>query len=264
MPALSISRNYINGYAGWACIKLVLIQIGYKIQNGYRSFIMDVKKKNDDGALSGPLKLDYRKTFKVGFAFAIILLFWQAYDFVIPLLLENAYGLSNAMRGFIMGLDNLLSLFMLPLFGRISDKSSGRLTKRFGKRTPFIVFGTIAAALLMVFIPIAAQGQLIKSTDERAKYEALFNDDAFMQERLEAFYDSAVKGDSKKYCDLDYLKRNGHTDDAKSFFTSIRYDSKLVSSGGFMGLGNKTYTYGGEAVSAEDAAVAVILKGNND
>ena len=58
-----------------------------------------------------PLKLDYPQTFKVGFAFAIIMLFWTAYDFVVPLLLEHAYGLPNALRGLIMGLDNLLSLW---------------------------------------------------------------------------------------------------------------------------------------------------------
>ncbi|MDY2683580.1 MAG: MFS transporter, partial [Eubacteriales bacterium] len=99
------------------------------------------------------LKLDYPQTFKVGFAFAIIMLFWSAYDFVVPLLLEHAYGLSNAMRGFIMGLDNLLSLFMLPLFGKISDKANGKLVKKWGRRTPFIVIGTIASVVLMVFVP---------------------------------------------------------------------------------------------------------------
>ena len=56
------------------------------------------------------LKLDYKKTIKVGFAFAIIMIFWTAYDFVVPYLLDRAFGLSNAMRGLVMGLDNLLSL----------------------------------------------------------------------------------------------------------------------------------------------------------
>ncbi|MBR2433791.1 MAG: hypothetical protein IKB21_04245, partial [Clostridia bacterium] len=73
------------------------------------------------------LKLDYGQTFKVGIAFAGIILFWNAYDFVIPLLLEHAYGLPNALRGLIMGLDNLLALFMLPLFGKISDNAKGKL-----------------------------------------------------------------------------------------------------------------------------------------
>ena len=55
------------------------------------------------------LKLNYPQTIKVGFAFAIIMIFWTMYDFVVPLLLENAFGLSNTLRGLIMGLDNLLS-----------------------------------------------------------------------------------------------------------------------------------------------------------
>ena len=78
------------------------------------------------------MKLDYKKTIKVGFAFAIIMIFWAAYDFVVPLLLERAFGLSNTLRGLIMGLDNLLSLFLLPIFGKISDRSKSR----FGRRTP--------------------------------------------------------------------------------------------------------------------------------
>src|SRR5574344_1642527 len=102
------------------------------------------------------MKLDYKKTLKVGTAFAIIMVFWTAYDYVIPLLLENAYGLSNSMRGLIMGLDNLLSLFLLPLFGKLSDKT----VTKFGKRTPYIVIGTLASVLLMIFVPVSANNQL--------------------------------------------------------------------------------------------------------
>lgn len=130
------------------------------------------------------LKLDYPQTFKVGFAFAIIMLFWSAYDFVVPLLLEHAYGLSNAMRGFIMGLDNLLSLFMLPLFGKISDKANGKLVKKWGRRTPFIVIGTIASVVLMVFVPIATMKQQEKGMAKKAEIEAQRNDDDFMNELL--------------------------------------------------------------------------------
>lgn len=102
------------------------------------------------------MKLDYKKTIKVGFAFAIITIFWSAYDFVVPLLLERAFGLSNALRGLIMGLDNLLSLFLLPIFGKLSDKTKSK----FGRRTPFIVLGTIATVVLMVFVPLSANAQL--------------------------------------------------------------------------------------------------------
>ncbi len=72
------------------------------------------------------MKLNYWRTLKVGLAFAVIQVFWVAYDYVIPLLLENTFGLSNSLRGLIMGADNLLSLFLLPIFGKISDKTNTR------------------------------------------------------------------------------------------------------------------------------------------
>ncbi|MCQ2603010.1 MAG: MFS transporter, partial [Clostridia bacterium] len=112
-----------------------------------------------------PLKLNYGITFKVGFAFAIVQIFWTAYDFVIPLLLEEAYGLPSWARGLIMGLDNLLALFMLPLFGKLSDNATGKLAKKWGRRTPFIVIGTICAALLMIFVPVATLGQQKAATE---------------------------------------------------------------------------------------------------
>ncbi|MFA5449853.1 MAG: MFS transporter, partial [Clostridia bacterium] len=102
------------------------------------------------------MKLNYAKTLKVGTAFAIVMVFWTAYDYVVPLLLENTFGLSNSMRGLVMGLDNLLSLFLLPLFGKLSDKTKSK----YGKRTPFIVIGTLLSVVLMVFVPISANKQL--------------------------------------------------------------------------------------------------------
>lgn len=134
------------------------------------------------------LKLNYKKTSRVGLAFAIIILFWNTYDFVIPLLIENAFGLSNAARGAVMGLDNLLSLFMLPWFGKLSDKSKNKR----GRRTPFIVIGTISAVILMVFIPITAQKQLTEANAERAYYQNLFdNDQNFREEQFASWYDLA-------------------------------------------------------------------------
>lgn len=125
---------------------------------------MKVKKSKPvkDGSV---LSLNYPKTIKVGLAFAIIMVFWSAYDFVIPLLLENAYGLSNSMRGLIMGLDNLLALFMLPLFGKISDKTK----TKWGRRTPYIVLGTIVSVLLMIFVPVTANSSLKEGMALREK-----------------------------------------------------------------------------------------------
>ena len=89
------------------------------------------------------MKLDYKKTIFVGFAFFLICAFWQAYDNTIPLILTNKFGLSQGASGVIMALDNILALFMLPLFGAISDKCRHKL----GRRTPFILYGTIIAAV---------------------------------------------------------------------------------------------------------------------
>lgn len=212
------------------------------------------------------LKLDYPQTFKVGFAFAIIMLFWTAYDFVVPLLLEHAYGLSNAMRGFIMGLDNLLSLFMLPLFGKISDKANGKLVKKWGRRTPFIVIGTIASVVLMVFVPIATMKQQEKGMAKKAEIEAQRNDDAFMSDLLGRWYDDAVAGKtgSANYCDLDYLKQNKIDGKAidRDAFISIRFDSKLKAKSGFLGLGGTTYTYDGVEIETKKEDGKVVLVGN--
>lgn len=195
-----------------------------------------------------PLKLDYPQTFKVGFAFAIIMLFWTAYDFVVPLLLEHAYGLPSWARGIIMGLDNLLSLFMLPLFGKLSDNAHGKLVKKWGRRTPFIVIGTVCAVVLMVFVPVATLKQQAKAQELTSQIESQLNDDSFMQPLLEEWYDNAVAGKegSANYCDLTYLGNNKIT---REQFVALRYDSKMTSKKAVLNmLGATTYYYDGEVV----------------
>ena len=213
--------------------------------------IVDEGSGTEDGEPKKPLKLDYAQTFKVGFAFAIIMIFWTAYDFVVPLLLEHAYGLSNTVRGLIMGLDNLLSLFMLPLFGKISDNAKGKLVKKWGRRTPFIVIGTIASVILMVFVPVSTLGQQEKAMDIENGYLAQLDEDAFMEERLTAFWE---KGGN--YADRDYMAMN---DIDKEQFLAIRYDGKFTATKAFLGmLGATTYKYDGVEVSL-DAAVPADL-----
>ena len=92
------------------------------------------------------MKLNYKRTFLVGFAFLSISAFWQMYDTVIPLILRDTYHLGDGPAGIIMSLDNIVALFLLPLFGALSDKV--------GRRIPFIIGGTITAVLLMMVIPI--------------------------------------------------------------------------------------------------------------
>ena len=102
------------------------------------------------------MKLNYKRTIYVGFAFFLILAFWQAYDSIIPLILTNKFGMSQFWSGAIMALDNILALFLLPLFGTLSDKCK----RKSGRRTPFIRAGTIAAIVLLVALSFADMAQL--------------------------------------------------------------------------------------------------------
>ena len=102
------------------------------------------------------MKLNYKRTILVGFAFFLISAFWQAYDATIPVILTNKYGMSQTWSGVIMALDNILALFMLPMFGALSDKCKGKS----GKRTPFITFGTILAAVALIGLSFVDNLQL--------------------------------------------------------------------------------------------------------
>ncbi len=97
------------------------------------------------------MKLNYKRTFFIGLAFLSICAFWQMYDSVVPLILEETFGLKETIVGAIMSIDNILAVFLLPLLGTLSDKVDTRL----GKRTPFILGGTIVAVALMMLLPVA-------------------------------------------------------------------------------------------------------------
>ena len=103
------------------------------------------------------MKLNYKRTLCVGFAFFLISAFWQAYDSIIPKILTDKFGMSQASSGSIMALDNVLALFMLPLFGALSDKCK---KNRLGRRTPFILTGTILACIFMLVLTVTDAMQL--------------------------------------------------------------------------------------------------------
>ena len=96
------------------------------------------------------LKLNNKRTILVGLAFLSICAFWQMYNSVIPKILTYTFHLDETYSGIIMAADNVLALFLLPLFGAISDKSRSRM----GRRMPFILCGTGCAVLLMMLLPI--------------------------------------------------------------------------------------------------------------
>ena len=102
------------------------------------------------------MKLNYKRTILVGFAFFLISAFWQAYDAIVPLALTNHFGLPQLLSGIVMSVDNVLAVFMLPIFGALSDK----IMTRFGKRTPFILIGTIAAVIAFISLALIDTIQL--------------------------------------------------------------------------------------------------------
>lgn len=116
------------------------------------------------------LKLNYKRTFLIGFAFFGILLLWQVYDswcptFLTDIFANNMYGMTSAQLkasdpekilnvqwivGIIMACDNLAALILLPLFGNLSDKTNTKI----GKRMPYILIGTFVSAAAFPFIPL--------------------------------------------------------------------------------------------------------------
>ena len=106
------------------------------------------------------LKLNYKRTLIIGFAFFSILMVWQGYNAYCPLYLKTLlYGIlveKNAIEytefivGAIMALDNVLALFMLPIFGKLSDKTK----TKYGKRMPFIIIGMAATIIAFPFMAL--------------------------------------------------------------------------------------------------------------
>lgn len=104
------------------------------------------------------LQLNVKRTMFIGLAFFTILMLWQVYNhysslFLEDLLIEKYGGESTDYAyiiGAIMAADNLFGLFMLPLFGNLSDKTNSK----YGKRMPYIFVGTILAAIIFPFVPV--------------------------------------------------------------------------------------------------------------
>lgn len=125
------------------------------------------------------MKLNYKRTILVGFAFFLISAFWQAYDATIALTLTNKFGMDQFWSGVVMALDNILALFLLPLFGALSDKHKGKG----GRRTPFVRLGTIIAAVALVGLGFIDNMQLkqiqpVSAVDDPAALEVIYDTQA--------------------------------------------------------------------------------------
>lgn len=100
------------------------------------------------------MKLNNKRTVLVGLAFLSICAFWQMYDNVVPLILTNTFHLNETFSGAIMAVDNILALFLLPYFGKLSDTTETKI----GKRMPYILVGTVSAVLLLNLLPAFDNG----------------------------------------------------------------------------------------------------------
>lgn len=179
------------------------------------------------------MKLNYKKVIFVGFAFFLILAFWQAYDAIVPLMLVNKFGLNQTVSGVIMALDNVLAVFMLPLFGSLSDRTKSK----YGKRTPYIVLGTIVA--ICAFIGLSFMDNL-QLNNLNAKLNGTHYQEMLWEENMEVSngeYNSFTnQGVVKNYSLHDYAAQinfNKNYDEltdtekeaAKSWYLSVDYDT---------------------------------------
>lgn len=110
------------------------------------------------------MKLDWKKTFLIGFGFLGIMVIWQLYNAFVPLFLQagrpgftssltvRGFGLNATTTGAIMGIDNLAAIFILPVIGYWSD----RIKTPIGRRYPFIITAAPLAAIAFILLPLAA------------------------------------------------------------------------------------------------------------
>ena len=140
-------------------MKKIIIYVNINVYN-----ILARQRKAKD------VKLNYKRTVLVGLAFLTIQAVWQLYNTEIPIMLEKMIGdlLVEAGKGAyvsgevvtdfpintvvnaIMSVDNVMAVFLLPILGRVSDNTN----TRFGKRTPYIAVGVLAAAIALPFVPL--------------------------------------------------------------------------------------------------------------
>ena len=192
------------------------------------------------------MKLNYKKTFYVGLAFLLISLFWRTSDLFIAKILVDKFGLNQLVAGVVMSLDNVLALFLIPLFGALSDKKKSKK----GRRTPYIIVGTIIAAFAFLTLTFTDNYQQAKIESETTivdeyndfydnnldfnytdwqnlrdgiivQWQGLLNAGTIDQNAYDSFYEEIIDGndatDATSVDDLDYVK--DHREGMNEIFT---------------------------------------------
>ena len=191
------------------------------------------------------MKLNSKRTILVGFAFFLICAFWQIYDVTIAMTLTSKFGLSQTASGVVMALDNILALFMLPLFGGISD----RCKSKSGRRTPFIRTGTILAVAFLMLLSFADNAQL-KNIERYSKVD----DPATMEMIYDEQKDTLLhtpEGVEYKLADL-YTREE---------FSQLKTDSKTTELNSF-GREVEVNLYTRHVVPARQACAAAVTAKN--
>lgn len=167
------------------------------------------------------MKLNYKRTIFVGFAFLLICAFWQAYDSIIPKILTDKFGLSQTVSGVIMALDNVFALFLLPIFGMLSDRTK----TKYGKRTPFIVIGTVLAIIFLVGLSVPDAMQRSNIDDIIGAEGEAYTDslDVLWSENPEILVDGAKVRlqDAINEADFKAIPAEGETEAEKDAFTKF-------------------------------------------
>lgn len=98
------------------------------------------------------MKFDKRNVALASLVFGWISIFWNVYDQLIQSINTYSFALEPYESGWILAIDNIVGLFVLPLFGHFSD----RCKSRFGKRTPYIYVGTAISLIGLCLVGVFA------------------------------------------------------------------------------------------------------------
>ncbi len=99
------------------------------------------------------VEFKYSRIFLLGFGFFGISIIWALYNAYIPIFLQDTFHMNRTITGFIMTIDNLFAVLLLPFLGALSDMTRTRL----GRRKPYILLGAPSAALMFALIPVARE-----------------------------------------------------------------------------------------------------------
>ncbi|MBQ9782250.1 MAG: MFS transporter, partial [Clostridia bacterium] len=153
------------------------------------------------------------------------------------MMLVNKFGLNQTLSGIIMALDNVLALVLLPVFGALSDKTK----TKYGKRTPYIVIGTILAIVAFMGLTFCDNMQLnnvYSKADEGQFFEMVWE----QSDQIKVSNKEYTEGQEKDYTLKDYISRLTKNK-AYSELDSVEQQEVKDSFIALAGKYDKTYTF---------------------